>query len=361
MFKRNGLYYMIYAANDTNGCVTSSSFACQRYATATNPMGPWTHRGVVLGQVSSTTNHAGVVQFNGQWYMVYHNANAPGGGNFRRSVAVDLAALQRRRHHAAGHADDHRAAAQPRWRDGAGHQHRADARPGPRRYVSAWENLSAINNGGTPASSADRVEPRLRQLARAGHAVDRVHLAGRAVDQHGSPSTGSTTTRASTCPRRAGAVLERHRLRRRARPVGVRVARRTPSTPSLSPRCQHDPAAAGHHRADRLLDGSPGMASFRGLTAVTTAAVLVAATLAVPVSGGADHRLSRRSPGRRSRPPPVGYTTGNTMQSIYDAESVRHRLLDGPAARPSAATTRPATLADDPRPGPVHEAPTTPA
>ncbi|WHT16287.1 glycoside hydrolase family 43 protein [Crossiella sp. CA-258035] len=90
LFKRNGLYHMVYAANDTNGCVSSTSYACQRYATATSPMGPWTHRGVVLGQVSSTTNHAGVVQFKGQWYMVYHNANAPGGGNFRRSVAVDL-------------------------------------------------------------------------------------------------------------------------------------------------------------------------------------------------------------------------------------------------------------------------------
>ena len=46
-------------------------------------------RGIVLGQVSSTTNHAGIVEFSGQWYIVYHNANAPGGGNFRRSVAVD--------------------------------------------------------------------------------------------------------------------------------------------------------------------------------------------------------------------------------------------------------------------------------
>ncbi|WP_305783463.1 glycoside hydrolase family 43 protein [Symbioplanes lichenis] len=89
MFKRNGLYYMMYAANDTSGCVTDSAYACQRYATATNPLGPWTHRGIVLGRVSSTTNHAGAVEFHGQWYLVYHTANAPGGGNFRRSVAVD--------------------------------------------------------------------------------------------------------------------------------------------------------------------------------------------------------------------------------------------------------------------------------
>jgi beta-xylosidase len=89
MFKRNGTYYMAYASNGGAGCVTSSSYACIRYATASNPAGPWTHRGVVLGQVTSTTNHPAIEQFNGQWWMVYHTADAPGGGNFRRSVAID--------------------------------------------------------------------------------------------------------------------------------------------------------------------------------------------------------------------------------------------------------------------------------
>jgi beta-xylosidase len=88
MFKRGGVYYLAYAAND-RGCVSSSSYACIRYATASNPLGPWTHRGVVLDQVSSTTNHPAIVEFNGQWYMVYHTAGAPGGSNFRRSVAID--------------------------------------------------------------------------------------------------------------------------------------------------------------------------------------------------------------------------------------------------------------------------------
>jgi beta-xylosidase len=88
LFKRNGIYYLAYAAND-GGCVSSSSYACVRYATASNPLGPWTHRGVVLDRVSSTTNHPSIVEFKGQWYMVYHTADAPGGSNFRRSVAVD--------------------------------------------------------------------------------------------------------------------------------------------------------------------------------------------------------------------------------------------------------------------------------
>lgn len=153
MFKRNGLYYMIYAANDTNGCVTSSSYACQRYATATNPMGPWTHRGVVLGQVSSTTNHAGVAQFNGQWYMVYHNANAPGGGNFRRSVAVDLlhfnadGTMQRVTQTTTGPPPN------PGTPPTGNIAPNATASTS---HVSSWENLAAVNNGGTPSSSADR-------------------------------------------------------------------------------------------------------------------------------------------------------------------------------------------------------------
>ncbi|GAA4965189.1 family 43 glycosylhydrolase [Actinoplanes utahensis] len=155
MFKRNGLYYMMYAANDTDGCVSDSNYACQRYATATNPMGPWTHRGVVLGQVSSTTNHAGIVEFNGQWYIVYHNANAPGGGNFRRSVAVD-----RLYFNADGTI---RPVVQTTTGPppnpgggGGGGTNLAPSASASTSYVSSWESLSAINNGGAPADSRDR-------------------------------------------------------------------------------------------------------------------------------------------------------------------------------------------------------------
>jgi beta-xylosidase len=143
LFKRNGLYYMIYAANDTNGCVTSSSYACQRYATAASPMGPWTHRGVVLGQVSSTTNHAGAVQFNGQWYLVYHTADAPGGGDFRRSVAVDRMSFN---------ADGTIQPVVPTRGGGSSPTVSAS-------YVSPWESLAALNDGFTPTGSGDRSHP----------------------------------------------------------------------------------------------------------------------------------------------------------------------------------------------------------
>ncbi|WP_430782734.1 glycoside hydrolase family 43 protein [Actinoplanes sp. G11-F43] len=148
MFKRNGLYYMMYAANDTGGCVTNSNYACQRYATATSPLGPWTHRGVVLGQVSSTTNHAGVVELNGQWYIVYHTADAPGGGNFRRSVAVDKLYFN---------ADGTIQRVIPTTGGGGGSgTNVAPSATASTSYVSSWESLAAINNGGTPANSQDR-------------------------------------------------------------------------------------------------------------------------------------------------------------------------------------------------------------
>jgi beta-xylosidase len=148
MFKRNGLYYMMYAANDTSGCVTNSNYACQRYATATNPLGPWTHRGIVLGQVSSTTNHAGIVDFNGQSYIVYHTADAPGGGNFRRSVAVDKLYFN---------ADGTIQRVTPTTGGGSGSgTNVAPNATASTSHVSSWESLAAINNGGTPANSQDR-------------------------------------------------------------------------------------------------------------------------------------------------------------------------------------------------------------
>ncbi|WBB58897.1 family 43 glycosylhydrolase [Streptomyces sp. WMMC500] len=89
LFERGGVYYLAYASNSGADCVTDSAYACIRYATAGSPAGPWTHRGVVLGQVSSTTNHPAIMEFGDRWHMVYHTAGAPGGGNFRRSVAID--------------------------------------------------------------------------------------------------------------------------------------------------------------------------------------------------------------------------------------------------------------------------------
>jgi hypothetical protein len=60
------------------------------YSTAPSPTGPWTYRGTIMPrQGGSFTNHAGVVDFNGNSYFFYHNGALPGGGGFTRSVAVE--------------------------------------------------------------------------------------------------------------------------------------------------------------------------------------------------------------------------------------------------------------------------------
>lgn len=158
LFERGGTYYMAYASNaniNGDGCVTSSQFACIRYATASSPARPWTHRGIVLGQVSSTTNHPAIIEFNGQWWMVYHTADAPGGGNFRRSVAIDRVFFN---------AD--------------GTMQKVVQTPGPgdpgpdpasnvalaatpsASHTSPWETVTAINDGIDPPVSNDTLNPR---------------------------------------------------------------------------------------------------------------------------------------------------------------------------------------------------------
>ncbi|GAA4988012.1 hypothetical protein HD597_007617 [Nonomuraea thailandensis] len=143
MFKRNGVYYLAYAANDS-GC-SQPGYACVRYATASNPLGPWTHRGVVLDQVSSTTNHPAIIEFKGQWYMVYHNAAAPGGGDFRRSVTIDQLSFN-----ADGTMQKVVQTGGPTTPGNLA----ASATPST-SYVSPWETLGAIKDGYTPANSQD--------------------------------------------------------------------------------------------------------------------------------------------------------------------------------------------------------------
>lgn len=92
LFQRKGTYYLAYAANTAgpdSWCTPAVYHACIAYSTAPTPMGPWTSQGRVLAPVSSTTSHPAITEFQGEWYMAYHTADAVGGNHFRRSVAVD--------------------------------------------------------------------------------------------------------------------------------------------------------------------------------------------------------------------------------------------------------------------------------
>jgi len=81
LYKRNKLYYLVYAARFPETI---------EYCTAPSPTGPWTYRGVIQDTVNnSTTTQAGIVDYKGKSYFFYHNGALPTGGNYRRSVCVD--------------------------------------------------------------------------------------------------------------------------------------------------------------------------------------------------------------------------------------------------------------------------------
>jgi beta-xylosidase len=65
MHKHNGIYYLSYSAN--SGEI--------KYCTGNNPLGPFKYQGVILRRMNSGTNHHSIVEYNGQWYMFYHNSD----------------------------------------------------------------------------------------------------------------------------------------------------------------------------------------------------------------------------------------------------------------------------------------------
>ncbi|HLN22201.1 MAG TPA: glycoside hydrolase family 43 protein [Bacteroidales bacterium] len=81
LIKRNGIYYMFYAAH-----VPEALY----YSTANSPLGPWKYGGVVMKALAqgSNGNHPGVVQYKGQWYLFYFNQDLPGGHDKKRAVNV---------------------------------------------------------------------------------------------------------------------------------------------------------------------------------------------------------------------------------------------------------------------------------
>jgi arabinoxylan arabinofuranohydrolase len=80
-YKRNSLYYMVYAATSGNEKIS--------YATSSGPTGPWNAKGDIMGTGSTFTNHPGVIDYQGHSYFFYHNSALPGGNNYKRSVCVE--------------------------------------------------------------------------------------------------------------------------------------------------------------------------------------------------------------------------------------------------------------------------------
>ncbi|KIJ46328.1 glycoside hydrolase family 43 protein, partial [Sphaerobolus stellatus SS14] len=73
----NGKHYFSYGAGDTH---------CLCYTVGDSPLGPFTYGGRILEPVVGwTTNHS-IVEFDGRWWLYYHDASLSGGKNHLRCV-----------------------------------------------------------------------------------------------------------------------------------------------------------------------------------------------------------------------------------------------------------------------------------
>lgn len=76
-FKRNGKYYFTYSTGDTH-------LLC--WAVSDTVYGPYTYGGVILTPVLGWTTHHSIVEYNGTWYLFYHDCEISKGINHKRNV-----------------------------------------------------------------------------------------------------------------------------------------------------------------------------------------------------------------------------------------------------------------------------------
>lgn len=77
--KYQGTYYLSYSTGNTH-------LLC--YAIGDNPYGPFVYQGVLLTPVVGWTTHHSICEFQGRWYLFYHDAILSGGVTHLRSVKM---------------------------------------------------------------------------------------------------------------------------------------------------------------------------------------------------------------------------------------------------------------------------------
>ncbi len=77
--KYQGTYYLSYSTGSSHYLV---------YATSPSPLGPFTYRGRILNPVVGWTTHHSIIEFDGKWYLFYHDSTLSGGKTHLRSVKV---------------------------------------------------------------------------------------------------------------------------------------------------------------------------------------------------------------------------------------------------------------------------------
>ena len=83
-YKRNNLYYMMFAGMGKGGETLS-------YSTSNSPIGPWKYQGKIMEnqKLNSFTNHGGIIDYKGNSYLFYHSGLLPGGGSYGRAAAIE--------------------------------------------------------------------------------------------------------------------------------------------------------------------------------------------------------------------------------------------------------------------------------
>ncbi|WP_235855375.1 glycoside hydrolase family 43 protein [Flagellimonas pelagia] len=77
--KYKNRYYLSYSTGDTHKIV---------YAIGDSPYGPFTYQGVLLDPVLGWTNHHSIVEYNGKWWLFFHDSSLSGGKTHLRSVKM---------------------------------------------------------------------------------------------------------------------------------------------------------------------------------------------------------------------------------------------------------------------------------
>ena len=77
MHKFNGKYYLSYSTGTTHYLV---------YAEGDRPDGPFTYKGRIMEPVIGWTTHHSILEYQGKWYLFYHDCELSQGINHRRCV-----------------------------------------------------------------------------------------------------------------------------------------------------------------------------------------------------------------------------------------------------------------------------------
>ena len=77
MHKYEGRYYLSYSTGTTHRIV---------YAVGDKPEGPFVYQGVILEPVIGWTTHHSIVEYQGEWYLFYHDSSLSGGADNKRCV-----------------------------------------------------------------------------------------------------------------------------------------------------------------------------------------------------------------------------------------------------------------------------------